>query len=111
MHSDLKKLLNLENLIPLLENHKVKNAYVFGSILTEHFDSNSSDFDFLVEIEESDPLVKGELLISLWDKLESLTDRKVDLLTPESLKNPILLKSINSNKLKIYDRSGAKVFN
>lgn len=111
MQSDLKKLLDLENLIPLLENHQVKKAYVFGSVLTEDFEPNSSDFDLLVEIEESDPLVKGELLMSLWDKLEILTMRKVDLLTPESLKNPILLKSINASKLKIYDRSGAKVFN
>jgi predicted nucleotidyltransferase len=110
MNSDLKKLLNLENLIPLLENHQVKKAYVFGSIVTDNCDEKTSDFDFLVEIEESDPLVKGELLISLWDELEILTKRKVDLLTPESLKNPILLKSIDTSKLKIYDRSGAKVF-
>lgn len=111
MDSDLKKLLDLENLIPLLENHQVKEAYVFGSILTENFDPNKSDFDFIIEIEESEPLVKGELLMSLWDKLESLTNRRVDLLTPDSLTNPILKKSIDANKVKIYDRSGAEVFN
>jgi predicted nucleotidyltransferase len=110
MHLDLKKVLDLEKLIPLLENHQVEKAYVFGSILTENFDPNSSDFDFLIEIEESDPIVKGELLISLWDKLESLANRRVDLLTPESLTNPILKKSIDANKVKIYDRSGAEVF-
>jgi predicted nucleotidyltransferase len=110
MHSDLKKILDLENLIPLLEIHQVKKAYVFGSILTEKFNPTESDFDFLVEIEESDPIVKGELLISLWDKLESLANRRVDLLTPESLTNPILKKSIDTNKVKIYDRSGAEVF-
>ncbi|SDA49270.1 hypothetical protein SAMN03080617_00707 [Algoriphagus alkaliphilus] len=110
MQPDLNKLLDLEKLIPLLENHQVNKAYLFGSILNENFDSNTSDFDFLVEIDEADPLVKGELLISLWDKLESLTNRKVDLLTPESLTNPILKKSIDANKMKIYDRSGAEVF-
>lgn len=110
MHSDLKKHLNLDNLIPLLENHQVKKAYVFGSILTDKFNPAKSDFDFLVEIEESDPIVKGELLISLWDNLESLTNRQVDLLTPESLTNPVLKKSIDSNKVKIYDRSGAEIF-
>ncbi|MBA4298586.1 MAG: DNA polymerase subunit beta [Cyclobacterium sp.] len=88
----------------------MEKAYVFGSILSENFDPTKSDFDFLIEIEESDPPIKGELLISLWDKLESLSNRKVDLLTAESLKNPILRKSINENKMKIYDRSGEKVF-
>ncbi len=110
MHSDLKKILDLENLIPLLESHQVRKAYVFGSILTEKFNPTESDFDFLIVIEESDPIVKGELLISLWDKLESLANRRVDLLTPESLTNPILKKSIDENKVKIYDRSGAEVF-
>lgn len=111
MHSDLKKLLNLENLIPLLENHQVKKAYVFGSILTGKFNLTKSDFDFLVEIEESDPIITGELLMSLWDKWESLTNRRVDLLTPESLTNPVLKKSIDANKVMIYDRSGAEGFN
>lgn len=94
-----------------MESHQVSKAYVFGSILTESFDPKKSDFDFMIEIEESDPLVKGELLMSLWDKLERLSNRKVDLLTPESLTNPILKKSIDAYKVKIYDRSGAEVFN
>ena len=92
-----------------MESHQVKKAFVFGSILTDRFDSEKSDLDILVEIEESNPLVKGELLMSLWDKLESLTKLKVDLLTPDNLKNPILKKSIDASKRLIYDRSGKKV--
>lgn len=49
--------------------------------------------------------------MSLWDKLESLTNRRVDLLTPDSLTNPTLRKSIDANKVKIYNRPGAEVFN
>lgn len=46
MPSDLKKLLNLENLIPLLENHQVKKAYVFGSIVTDNFDEKLAILTF-----------------------------------------------------------------
>jgi len=48
-------------------------------------------------------------LIDLWDKFEKFFQRKVDLLTISSIKNPILRKSIDSSKLLIYDGKEQKV--
>ncbi|MEX0609702.1 MAG: nucleotidyltransferase domain-containing protein [Balneolaceae bacterium] len=93
----------------LCRQHQVKYLYAFGSSITDNFDEQKSDIDLLVEIEESDPLKRGEHLLSLWDSLEKKFDRKVDLLTPSSLSNPFLKQSIDKTKNLIYDASTEKV--
>lgn len=93
----------LSDFTALCKQYKVKNLYAFGSATTEDFDENSSDIDLLIEIDESDPLEKGEILLAIWDKLEEFFQRKVDLLTQSSLKNPILKKNIDATKILIYD--------
>ncbi len=94
------KLIDFTTLCRL---HNVKKLYAFGSATTEHFDEALSDIDLLIEIEENDPLERGEKLLSIWDKLEEFFNRKVDLLTESSLKNPILRKNIDATKILIYD--------
>lgn len=91
-------------------SHKVKYLYAFGSSTTDQFDPLMSDIDLIVEIEESDPINKGEAIMSLWDRFESFFNRKVDLLTEASLKNPFLINSINKSKVLIYDGASKKVF-
>lgn len=93
----------------LCENHKIKYLYAFGSSVTDNFDPVSSDIDLLVEIDLSDPIDRGETLISLWDTFESFFNRKVDLLTNSSIRNPYLQKSIDSTKVLIYDGAGKEV--
>ncbi|MGA9590407.1 MAG: nucleotidyltransferase domain-containing protein [Salegentibacter sp.] len=79
------------------------NLYVFGSATTAQFDEDTSDVDLLIEIDEKDPLERGEKLLAIWDKLEEFFQRKVDLLTPSSLINPVLRKKIEATKVLIYD--------
>ena len=94
----------------LCKDHKVRYLYAFGSSTSENFDPEKSDIDLVVEIDEPDPLERGEKIISLWDKFEEFFHRKVDLLTDSSIKNPYLRKSIEATKILIYDREGAQVF-
>jgi hypothetical protein len=102
----LKKLNDFNS---LCQSHKVKSLYVFGSSTNDSFNSESSDIDLLVEIEDEDPIERGEKLMSFWDHAESFFNRKVDLLTESSLRNPFLRKSIDSTKVLIYDGSGQKI--
>jgi len=94
--------------IALCKSHKVKELYAFGSVVNGNFTAKS-DVDLLVEIDEPDPLNKGQLLLSLWNKLEQYFDRKVDLLSFNSLRNPYLKDSINNTKRLIYDGSKEEV--
>jgi uncharacterized protein len=89
--------------LTLCKVHKVKTLYAFGSSTNETFEEGSSDIDLLIELEIDDPIIRGENLLSLWDKLEDFFQRKVDLLTSGSIKNPILRKSIDASKMLIYD--------
>jgi len=94
-----------KDFILLCKSHNVKYLYAFGSSTDDRFDPNRSDIDLLVEIDSSDPLDRGEKLLSLWDLFENFFNRKVDLLTESSIRNPYLTKSIESTKVLIYDGS------
>ena len=96
--------------VDLCRSHKVDKIYAFGSSITDHFDPNKSDIDIVVKVDIKDPIDRGETLLSLWDKLEALFKRKVDLLTEDSIRNPYLKANINRTKKLIYDREVEKVF-
>lgn len=96
--------------VDLCRSHKVARIYAFGSSITDHFNPDTSDIDLVVKIDIADPADRGEALLSLWDKLEVLFKRKVDLLTEESIRNPYLRSNINRTKKLIYDGEGEKVF-
>jgi uncharacterized protein len=96
--------------VELCRSHKVDKIYAFGSSITDHFDPEKSDIDIVVKVDIDDPVDRGEALLSLWDKLEGLFKRKVDLLTEDSIRNPYLKANINRTKRLIYDGEGEKVF-
>ena len=95
--------------IKICASHRVEKIYTFGSSITNHFDPVKSDIDLIVELDLQDPIEYGETLLYLWNALESFFDRKVDLLTEESIQNPYLRKSIEATKKLIYDGQSEKV--
>ena len=99
----------LVEFLSLCKNHNVKNIYAFGSAVTGNFDDEKSDIDLLIEIDSEDPIIRGENLMSIWDKFEDFFQKKVDLLTNSSIKNPILRKSIDNTKILIYDGKEQKI--
>jgi hypothetical protein len=101
---------NNEDFLILCRTHSVNSLHVFGSATTSHFNEQTSDIDFLIEIDEKDPIERGEKLLSLWDKFEEFFHRKIDLLTYSSIKNPVLKSSIDSTKILIYDGSRKKIY-
>jgi len=98
-----------DEFISLCKSHDVKSVYAFGSSVTDNFKEDTSDIDLLVELNTEDPIQRGQNLLDLWDKLEAYFQRKVDLLTSSSIRNPILRKNIDSSKVLVYDRQGLKV--
>ncbi|WP_018674937.1 nucleotidyltransferase family protein [Riemerella columbina] len=81
--------------------HKVKDLFVFGSVLTPDF-NESSDIDFLVKFQDMDLHQYFDNFLSLKESLEQLFKRKVDLVEQQTLKNPILIQSINQTKQPVY---------
>lgn len=108
---NLKDTINykMNDFLLLCKTHNVKSLYAFGSSVTNDFNEKSSDIDLLIEIDNEDPIQRGENLMSIWDKFEQFFQRNVDLLTSTSIKNPILKKSIDSQKILIYDGKEQKI--
>ncbi len=67
----------LDDFKAVCSNHGVKYLYAFGSSTTDRFDPHTSDIDLLVEIDDSDPIERGEKLISLWDTFEDFLIEKL----------------------------------
>ena len=106
--NEIKKQVN--EFTSVCKLHKVKYLYAFGSSTNDSFNSITSDIDLLVEIDDLDPIERGEKLISLWDTFEVFFHRKVDLLTESSIRNPYLRKNIDNTKILIYDGKRSQVF-
>ena len=82
---------NIDTLIGLCKRHKVKELYIFGSILTSRF-NDYSDVDFLVQFDNIDILEYADNYFDFKEKLEKLFDREIDLLENQAIRNPIFRK-------------------
>jgi predicted nucleotidyltransferase len=83
--------------------------HLFGSAVTERFDAARSDVDLLVTQLPMPPLTQGETFLNLWAELETLLQRRVDLLTPDSLQNPFLKVEIEQTKQLVYDAARTEI--
>lgn len=75
--------------------------YVFGSACTDEFHINS-DIDILVSFKDISIEKYTDNYFDLHHNLENLFERKVDLLTDNSLSNPYFIESIDETKQLLY---------
>ena len=92
---------NIENLNKLCIYYDVEKMYLFGSVLNSNF-TKDSDVDLLVKFKEIELTKYFDNYINFKEKLVELFGREVDLLEEQTLRNPILIKSINSSKELVY---------
>jgi predicted nucleotidyltransferase len=88
-----------ESIKQLCQANRVKELYVFGSILTPKFDSQS-DIDMVVEFLPMDPLEYADYYFNLKFGLEKLFKREVDLLEAQVVRNPIFKKVVEETKIE-----------
>jgi len=99
MHKIIKN--NLSSLNNLCRKYNVKTMHIFGSVCTDNF-SDNSDIDILISFNELSIEEYTDNYFNLHNELEKLFDRKIDLLTERSIKNPYLLEGINKTRELIY---------
>lgn len=92
---------HIKRLKTLCQMHDVDKLYLFGSATNENFNEHS-DIDFLVSFKRIELAKYFENYSDFREKLKSLFNRDIDLLEEQTLKNPILINSINKNKELIY---------
>lgn len=80
----------------------VRQLDAFGSVVRDDFDEETSDLDFLVELQEVPTIAYGRACFRLKEGLEEMFGRSVDLLTIKSLVNPYLRKRVFEEKCAVY---------
>lgn len=91
-----------DEIAELSRRHHVRSLSVFGSAIREDFDPQRSDVDLIVEFEEFPMEQYLDNKRSLRAELAAELGREVDLLTWKSLKNPVIRREVESNRLMLY---------
>ncbi len=99
---------HIKELKLLCERFHVAELYIFGSIAKEQY-TDKSDMDFFVLFSGVNPLDYFDNYCDFKSNLEVLFSRDVDLVEVQTIKNPILKKSIDRDKIKLYGREDSKV--
>mgnify|MGYP001369192790 CR=1 FL=1 len=78
------------------EAHGVERLRVFGSVLADDFDPDTSDVDFLVDF-RSDRADRFDDYFGLRDALVEIVGREVDLVVATAVRNPYFRASAFSS--------------
>lgn len=92
---------NIDDLKKLCSMYNVEKMYLFGSVLNSSF-KKESDIDFLVRFKPIELATYFDNYMDFKERLEKLFGREVDLVEEQTLRNPILINSINKSKAPIY---------
>ena len=92
----------LAELRALCAKYRVQRLELFGSAAGEKFDPGRSDVDILVRFQAMPLPERSDACFSLWDELEALFRRQVDLLEEGAATNRRFLNEIRSMRTVIY---------
>jgi uncharacterized protein len=101
------------SVIALIEQHRaeidaicrtrrVRTLQLFGSAAHGTFDDATSDLDFFVEFASYDAPTLADDWFGLQEDLERVLGRKVDLVVPSGVKNPLFLSHASRNVVTLY---------
>ncbi|MDE6279698.1 MAG: nucleotidyltransferase domain-containing protein [Paramuribaculum sp.] len=93
--------LNIDKIIALCKKYKVAKLWVFGSILTPRF-NDQSDVDFSVEFDRKAIDDMFVVFFDFVEELQTLLNRKIDLVDETAIKNPYFRKQLDATKQLIY---------
>jgi predicted nucleotidyltransferase len=100
-------------MISLIEKHRpevatlcsrfgVERLDVFGSAADGAFDPARSDIDFLVEFSPEDTSSLFHRYFGLQEALETVFQRKIDLVSASALSNPYFIAAVNNSRQAVY---------
>ena len=92
----------LDEMIEACKQHHVEAMSLFGSAAKNAM-HEGSDIDLLVAFSDDiDVLEYADNYFSLLEQLQEILNRKVDLVSSKSLKNPVLKEEIYQSKIDLY---------
>ena len=98
----MNDLDNLRKILPELgQRYEIDYVDVFGSLARGEA-LKDSDIDLIIEFKEPKQRDISGRFFGFLHSLEDTFGKRVDLLTPRSIRNPILKKTIERDRLRIY---------
>ncbi len=97
-----------EPLNDVCRRFRVERLYLFGSAADGRFNSERSDLDFLVTLEEQPPGEYADNYLGLVQALEKLFGRPADLVTERSIRNPYFRETVFAARQLLYERRDEK---
>ncbi|WP_192346623.1 nucleotidyltransferase family protein [Algoriphagus sp. Y33] len=95
---------NREALNLLCKTHKVKQLFVFGSVMTTSF-NDESDLDFLIDFDKLNIKDFATIFFEFKFALEDLFNRNIDLIEREAIRNPYFKEEVEETKLLMLETS------
>jgi len=80
----------------------LKRLELFGSAVSGNFDDACSDVDFFYEFDLTSTTDLADRFFAFKERLESLLQRKVDLVSARHAINPYFLREANRHRLTLY---------
>ncbi|MDE6148068.1 MAG: nucleotidyltransferase domain-containing protein [Bacteroidales bacterium] len=93
--------LNMNRIVALCKKYKVNRLFVFGSVLTDKFNSES-DVDMIVDFKKEEVDDYFDNYFDFKYSLQDLFGRNVDLIEEQSIKNPYFKSNVESTRQLIY---------
>ncbi len=95
-------LAKREEIAELCRKHHVRRLAVFGSATRDDFDPSRSDVDLRIEFEREAIDRYADNFFDLQDALEELFQRKVDILSAPTIRNPYFREAVESSLVTLY---------
>ena len=92
-----------EELKRLCVVYGVRRLDLFGSALTDQYDPDRSDLDFLVEFQPAALSAYADAYFGLLEALGRLFGRPVDLVVESAIKNPYFRQSVEQTRTPVYE--------
>ncbi|AUI64972.1 nucleotidyltransferase family protein [Amycolatopsis sp. BJA-103] len=100
MHESIE--LKKREIEELCRTHSVSRLDLFGSAVSDRFDSVSSDVDVLVEFDAGPGFDYFGTYFDLKEGLERILDRPVDLVSVTSIRNPYFKQQVLETRELLY---------
>jgi uncharacterized protein len=86
----------------LCQRFGVARLDVFGSAVHEGFDPATSDVDLVVDFLPEARTAAFDNYFGLLESLQTLLNRRIDLITEASIRNPYLRQTIDESRQRLY---------
>lgn len=91
-----------EELLELCEKYRVKRLDIFGSVVGDKLDPETSDLDFLVTFKELKRGEHADTYFGLLEALRELFNRHIDLVMESAIKNPYFREAVEESRTLLY---------